>query len=67
VQCIGTFLISCGFIYLYFYILNKKTWELLTNNFMGSTVTTENREEKLGEAEIMGASYGKLMMWFYRI
>jgi cytochrome c oxidase subunit 3 len=36
---------------------------------MGSTVTTENREEKTwgGGNEPMGASYGKLMMWFYRI
>jgi hypothetical protein len=35
---------------------------------MGSTVTTENREEKLGEAEMsQWGSYGKLMMWFYRI
>jgi hypothetical protein len=33
---------------------------------MGSTVTTENREEKTWEEEPMGASY-KLMMWFYRI
>jgi cytochrome c oxidase subunit 3 len=31
-------------------------------------VTTENREEKTwGGNEPMGASYGKLMMWFYRI
>ncbi|MFB0911279.1 MAG: cytochrome c oxidase subunit 3 [Flavobacterium sp.] len=34
---------------------------------MGSTVTTENREEKTwgGGNEPMGASYGKLMMWFF--
>jgi cytochrome c oxidase subunit 3 len=35
---------------------------------MGSTVTTENRRKNLGGGnEPMGASYGKLMMWFYRI
>jgi hypothetical protein len=50
VQCTGTFLISCGFIYLYFYIsLNKKKRKFkgtFNETFMGSTVTTENREEK---------------------
>jgi hypothetical protein len=70
VQCTGT-LISCGFIYLYYISLKRKKRKLgtLTNNFMGSTVTTENREEKNlgGGNEPMGASYGKLMMWFYRI
>jgi cytochrome c oxidase subunit 3 len=34
---------------------------------MGSTVTTANSEEKTwgGGNEPMGASYGKLMMWFF--
>jgi cytochrome c oxidase subunit 3 len=34
---------------------------------MGATVTTGNREEKTwgGGNEPMGASYGKLMMWFF--
>ncbi|MEZ7505200.1 cytochrome c oxidase subunit 3 [Flavobacterium sp. Arc2] len=34
---------------------------------MGSTVTTGNKEEKTwgGGNEPMGASYGKLMMWFF--
>ena len=34
---------------------------------MGATVTTANREEKTwgGGNEPMGASYGKLMMWFF--
>jgi hypothetical protein len=48
------FLISCGFIYLYFYIsLNKKKRKFgnfLTNNFYGRTVTTANSEEKTWEA-----------------
>jgi hypothetical protein len=35
---------------------------------MGSTVTTEIGKKKLGEAEMsQWESYGKLMMWFYRI
>ena len=34
---------------------------------MGATVTTANNDEKIwsGGNEPMGASYGKLMMWFF--
>jgi hypothetical protein len=31
---------------------------------MEATVTTANSEENLGGDSLMGASYGKLMMWF---
>jgi hypothetical protein len=52
--CIGTFSISCGFIYFYI-SLNKKKRKFenfLRIAFMGSTVTAGIGEEKLGEAEM---------------